>query len=148
MWEYNHTPNHDELYHHGTKGMKWGVRKNKTSTSSTRKKRLKERIMDISDEDLQKRTKRIRTEMNYKQAVYESRMKKATQFIDIINKVSDGANAASNYLNSSSKVINSTAKFMDQANNPYKNVSGKNKKKKKKEKADYYIKLFKKKKKG
>ena len=27
MWQYNYTPSSDELYHHGIKGQRWGVRR-------------------------------------------------------------------------------------------------------------------------
>lgn len=42
MWSYNHSPPLNEFYHHGVKGMKWGVRNEepssprKTSTDNTR----------------------------------------------------------------------------------------------------------------
>lgn len=27
MWQYNYTPNPEDIMHYGVKGMKWGVRK-------------------------------------------------------------------------------------------------------------------------
>lgn len=38
MWSYNYT---DELYHHGVKGMKWGVRRNKSEYYTFGKARKK-----------------------------------------------------------------------------------------------------------
>ena len=36
MWTYNYSQSSDELYHHGVKGMKWGVRKSKYHSTGVR----------------------------------------------------------------------------------------------------------------
>ena len=36
MWTYNYSQSSDELYHHGVKGMKWGVRKSKCHSTGVR----------------------------------------------------------------------------------------------------------------
>lgn len=75
MWEYN------ELYHHGIKGMKWGVRRTRAQlgySSSPRKtkkqaqkvsskQQRKEAIKKMSDAELRSRINRIQMERQYMQ---------------------------------------------------------------------------------
>lgn len=51
MWEYTPAPSSDELYHHGVKGMKWGVRKKKYVTVRQASKNASKAYKDSFKED-------------------------------------------------------------------------------------------------
>lgn len=54
----------DFLEHYGVKGMKWGVRKSRTSRAQTRYSKPANKLTDA---ELQKRIKRLETERKYNQ---------------------------------------------------------------------------------
>ena len=81
MWEYNYTPEPNELMHYGVLGMKWGVRRSEAQLARARKKAAKNEpdhedytkahtpksIRSMSNAELNERNKRLNAEKQYKQ---------------------------------------------------------------------------------
>lgn len=59
--------NLSELRHYGVKGMRWGVRRKRGSSSgNSTKPKKKSSIKDLSDEELRRRLNRIQMERQYR----------------------------------------------------------------------------------
>ena len=109
MWIYGFS---NELYHHGVKGMKWGVRKSPSSSGSKTLKKNSRKMTDdqkkkasmkkavknrrtLSDADLKKRIERIKLEKQLKDITSE--------------ELTPGRKAVKDILSSSGKKVASTA---------------------------------------
>lgn len=126
MWEYNN----NELYHHGIKGMKWGVRRSRAQlgySSSPRKtkkqaqkvsskqqrkvsskQQRKEAIKKMSDAELRSRINRIQMERQYMQLT-AAEMSPGKKFVkDVV--MNAAKQTATNYV---AKFMQSGINYMD-----------------------------------
>ena len=56
-----------ELQHHGIKGMRWGVRKKRTTHADYQKAHSKKSVQEMSDKELRERNNRLQMERQYAQ---------------------------------------------------------------------------------
>ena len=87
----------DEIYHHGIKGMKWGVRryqnKDGTLTAAGKKHRKSEDLSSMSNDELRKKVNRMNNEQRYIDLTRSSSVtSKVTDGIDRVTKIGGNVN--------------------------------------------------------
>lgn len=111
---------HDELYHYGVKGMKWGVRKsysssrkNKTKGWSKDAKRAnaikKKSVKQMSNAELKELNKRMELESNYNRL----NPNKIKQGLAFAGTVAGGMGTVIALYNNSNNIINIGKKFLN-----------------------------------
>lgn len=61
--------NQNELYHYGVLGMKWGVRRRRSSSNVETPKPKKKTLSEMSDDELRSKLSRLQMEKQYKDLV-------------------------------------------------------------------------------
>ena len=61
--------NQNELYHYGILGMKWGVRRRRSSSNVETPKPKKKTLSEMSDDELRSKLSRLQMEKQYKDLV-------------------------------------------------------------------------------
>lgn len=95
MWEYNHTPTGDELYHHGIKGMKWGVRRTDAQLARARGRSKPEEHEDYKKAHSDKSYKSM---SNQELSDVNKRLNMERQYKDLTKKTSKGKKLVTGFI--------------------------------------------------
>lgn len=112
----------NELKHYGVLGMKWGIRKDRSSSAARRKAKTRgwskdakevhrikgKKVSALTNAELKKANERMNLERNYR-SLNKSKISKGVAFVTTLAAVST---SAVTFYNNSSKLINNGKKFI------------------------------------